>query len=532
MTIAEAEWAMGQAIDALDKALQSNVVHLDIKPSNFLLDEDGTLLLTDFGLAKTLGQSSEESDKAYGTPAYMSPEQIKRASADQRSDIYGLGASIYHLITGELLYDAETITGIVKGHVYRPFPIERAEASGLPSGWIHVLEKMTRKEPDDRFQNYAELREAFLNINYLPAPDFERDATQEVSPYTMVARHTGNSEENLFGILSDRYLSWATAGADLGIKQTKQQILDAVEGTGVRELRIDALISPLKDLMSASEASLSELAEALAEIPEADAYVLQLANSPLFYQGDELVDKRKKAIKLVGKELVQGIIFAILMIKEHKNTQAEFNWKSYWVYALSTAVIAKHLIDLVEGNYVLGVGPADEKAKRGFGTNLMRRPLVKASDYTFIASLLHGIGKQVLSEASPYPYFGAIQKSIVEKKMLADAEEDILMINHHEAGEIWVQKRLSDANLKGICLYYNDYSTSYGLLSSIIAVSSYIARYCGLGYSGDPYIENIMLWDTPCWDAVKRYSKSDDLTPDRLEAEYLPYLAQLPLVEL
>ncbi|NJK90909.1 MAG: serine/threonine protein kinase [Blastochloris sp.] len=186
---------LGQAISALDWAYKHGIIHLDIKPSNFLVDDSGIILLTDFGLARTLGQTLlDNPDECYGTPAYMCPEQILQQHTDQRSDIYSLGATMYHLMTCRFLYDRETVTELVQAHLEQGFPYADAAALGLSPGWINLFDRMTQKSPADRFQNYDELSAALANVERLgPVRKKEAVALSEgktVVP-TEVCRHQG-----------------------------------------------------------------------------------------------------------------------------------------------------------------------------------------------------------------------------------------------------------------------------------------------------------------------------------------------------
>jgi serine/threonine protein kinase len=165
----EALWFMQQAISALDYAYKSNIVHLDIKPSNFLIDQENNIFLTDFGLAERLtrDRAEQQHKEAFGTPPYVSPEQIFRMKTDHRTDIYSLGATLYNLMVGEAPYVGETEEEILKGHAYADFPSAKAKAAGVPVAWIQLLKKMMEKNPDERFASYSELASALDAIRNL-----------------------------------------------------------------------------------------------------------------------------------------------------------------------------------------------------------------------------------------------------------------------------------------------------------------------------------------------------------------------------
>src|SRR5476651_886588 len=163
----QAKWFLSHAIAALHSAHKSNIVHLDIKPANFLVDRANNIMLTDFGLAQKIVKGAEEvgEREAFGTPAYVSPEQITRGATDQRTDIYSLGASLFHLMTGHQPFNGATLEDIIWGHLEKPFPIEVAREANLPTGWIYLIQKMMEREPDRRFADYRELRTALENVH-------------------------------------------------------------------------------------------------------------------------------------------------------------------------------------------------------------------------------------------------------------------------------------------------------------------------------------------------------------------------------
>jgi serine/threonine protein kinase len=155
----EAFWFMYQAVSALDYAHRLNIIHLDIKPSNFLIDSASNIFLTDFGLAERLTRDKDEAQvqKGFGTPLYASPEQILRQPTDHRSDIYSLGIMLYYMMVGRLPVVGDSAMEIVKSHIYNPFPAEDARKAGVPKAWVQLLERMLAKELDQRIASYTEL---------------------------------------------------------------------------------------------------------------------------------------------------------------------------------------------------------------------------------------------------------------------------------------------------------------------------------------------------------------------------------------
>ena len=145
---------------ALEYAHSRNVIHRDIKPENILCTRSGIVKLADLGLAKQLGQASNltATRQGFGTPYYMPYEQAMSAkAADGRSDIYALGATIYHLVTGQVPFQAESQVEILelkdKG-VYYPASSVRP---GIPDALNQILDRMMARHPDDRYQTASDL---------------------------------------------------------------------------------------------------------------------------------------------------------------------------------------------------------------------------------------------------------------------------------------------------------------------------------------------------------------------------------------
>ena len=121
---------------ALEYAARSNIIHLDVKPANFMVGQDNVLMLTDFGLARKVIEvnSGARDDELQGTPAYASPEHVMQEKPDLRTDMYCLGASLFHLMTGEFPFPGETTEEVCRAHVYNPFSHRDAAAAQHPHG--------------------------------------------------------------------------------------------------------------------------------------------------------------------------------------------------------------------------------------------------------------------------------------------------------------------------------------------------------------------------------------------------------------
>jgi hypothetical protein len=162
LALEEARRVVDQVGSALEYAHQLGVVHRDLKPSNVLVDPHGDCYLTDFGISKmvesTLGLTGSS---VLGTPHYMAPEQSQSLEVDRRADVYAMGVVIYHMVTGQLPFDAETPLAVVMKHISEPLPLPRSVKPDLPEGVERVILKALAKAPDDRYQSMRDLVAAF-----------------------------------------------------------------------------------------------------------------------------------------------------------------------------------------------------------------------------------------------------------------------------------------------------------------------------------------------------------------------------------
>jgi len=148
-----------QLARALDYAHRRGVIHRDVKPANILLIDE-TVKLTDFGIAH-LNSATElqctESRLLFGTPRYMSPEQVAGQPIDGRSDLFSLGAVLYELLTGRKAFESEKVAGLMlKILQHNPIPM----GSDVPPGMQRIVRKLLSKRPEQRFATGAQLAEA------------------------------------------------------------------------------------------------------------------------------------------------------------------------------------------------------------------------------------------------------------------------------------------------------------------------------------------------------------------------------------
>lgn len=158
-----------QTVEGMEYAFSCGVIHRDLKPANLMVTPDATLKITDFGLAKIRTSESNvtHAGNALGSPNYMSPEQAQGKPADHRSDIYSLGITFYQMLAGHVPFHAETPVAILLKQVSEPLP-ELPFLTQICDGQVlKMIRKMTEKNPDDRYQNYGELKQDIAALGSL-----------------------------------------------------------------------------------------------------------------------------------------------------------------------------------------------------------------------------------------------------------------------------------------------------------------------------------------------------------------------------
>lgn len=152
-----------QIASALEYAHEEGVVHRDVKPSNILIDDDGTAWLSDFGFAHVHDASlSLTGSGLIGTPAYMAPETVRGEAVSPKSDQYALGMVLYRMTTGYLPYEAETPMAIAVKQATEPLPRPRWLNPDIPDAVERVLKKVLTKDPKGRYASITEFSDELL----------------------------------------------------------------------------------------------------------------------------------------------------------------------------------------------------------------------------------------------------------------------------------------------------------------------------------------------------------------------------------
>jgi len=160
-------WIAYQILAALDAAHRAGIVHRDVKPDNtFLVSVPGVedfVKLLDFGIAKLTDATSPQltsTDTSLGSPAYMAPEQVKQAAIDPRVDLYAVGATMFHAISGRIPFEAQTLHALLLA-ITEERPKSLRELDPMVDATISgIVERALAKDPNARYQSAAEMRAA------------------------------------------------------------------------------------------------------------------------------------------------------------------------------------------------------------------------------------------------------------------------------------------------------------------------------------------------------------------------------------
>ena len=190
-----------QVAEALEHAHKRGLIHRDVKPKNIMINREGVVKLADMGLARAISDkeaAEAEAGKAFGTPYYISPEQIRgEVNIGPPADIYALGATLYHMLTGSVPFEAKSPSEVMRKHLKSELVPPDHVNPKLSAGVSEVVEMMMAKKADRRYQNCADLlidlravrageQPPTAHKDVLPAEDLASLAAAEASVQTLI----------------------------------------------------------------------------------------------------------------------------------------------------------------------------------------------------------------------------------------------------------------------------------------------------------------------------------------------------------
>ncbi len=172
----------------LKVAHDAGLIHRDIKPSNLIIDTRGQVTLTDFGLVRgNQDLSYTQPGIVVGSPHYLSPEQASGKPLDHRSDIYALGIVFFEILTGTVPFRGPHVSNVMLQHIQEPLPDPRQTHPDISPATVHILQKMTQKEPAARYQDCNALLESILLLRHtLHPPTSSAGSWPGLAPHSFV----------------------------------------------------------------------------------------------------------------------------------------------------------------------------------------------------------------------------------------------------------------------------------------------------------------------------------------------------------
>ena len=228
VTPAEALALIGPAAAGLHAAHRAGLVHRDVKPENLLLGDDGTVKVTDFGLARAAASSTQTfgADVIVGSPHYLCPEAVNGQPVDARADVYALGVMLYEVLVGRPPYEGESPLATALQHTNSTVPPPSAQVPGLPTAVDEVVLRATAREPEDRFADAGEFATALA-------------AAVPEGPSSVDLRDGERNTVVLPVDATDTIIATGSRGADAATRLTRRGTDDAPseDGDGARPRR-------------------------------------------------------------------------------------------------------------------------------------------------------------------------------------------------------------------------------------------------------------------------------------------------------
>ncbi len=183
LTWKEAVHFLVQILRALEHAHERGIVHRDIKPQNIMMLEDGTIKVTDFGIARFAhSETKTMTDKAIGSVHYISPEQARGGATDEKSDIYSVGVMLYEMLTGKLPFEADNAVSVAIMQMQEDPKHPREINPEIPEGLEDITLHAMQKDPEQRYKSAAEMLEDIERFKRNPSIHFQYKYFVDESP--------------------------------------------------------------------------------------------------------------------------------------------------------------------------------------------------------------------------------------------------------------------------------------------------------------------------------------------------------------
>lgn len=186
-----------QILKALQHAHENGIVHRDIKPQNIMLLQDGTIKVTDFGIARFSSNATRTmTEQAIGSVHYIAPEQARGDKTDGKTDIYSVGVMMYEMLTGRLPFDADSAVSVALMQLQTTAKRPRQINPDIPSGLEEITIKAMQKNPNDRYHSAVVMLSDIERFRLNPSISFEYKYFEEKAGYSEAVKRSKKSHDN------------------------------------------------------------------------------------------------------------------------------------------------------------------------------------------------------------------------------------------------------------------------------------------------------------------------------------------------
>lgn len=183
-----------QILKALQHAHENGIIHRDIKPHNIMLLQDGTIKVTDFGIARFSSNATRTmTEQAIGSVHYIAPEQARGEKTDGKTDIYSVGVMMYEMLTGQLPFDADSAVSVALMQLQAKARRPREVNPSIPEGLEEITVKAMQKNPDDRYHSALEMLSDIERFRLNPSIRFEYEYYEDKPKYNEAVRKHKNA---------------------------------------------------------------------------------------------------------------------------------------------------------------------------------------------------------------------------------------------------------------------------------------------------------------------------------------------------
>ncbi len=239
----EAVHFMGQILAALQHAHDKGIVHQDIKPQNILLLQDGTIKVTDFGIARfSRADSNTTSEKAIGSVHYISPEQARGEVTDEKADIYSVGVVMYEMLTGQLPFQSDSAVSVAIMQLQQDAKRPREIISTIPMGLEQITMRAMQKSPNSRYRSAAEMLMDINDFKRNPSIKFDYSYFVDQEPTKYIRTNNLSNREQRFSNDNNTVVEEKSS-----MNKTTAVMMGAIAGIVVLALIIGAILMGTKN---------------------------------------------------------------------------------------------------------------------------------------------------------------------------------------------------------------------------------------------------------------------------------------------